>query len=166
MNAKASAILLFVAVGVVGLSGAGAIGSAAALVLGNEVPIETPTTVQPAGDAPDPGAFTFEVREIDRGGSTRAEVTALVGNARERPATDVDVGVRVFAGGSTDPAVLDLQEAVGDLGARKATLVRRTVRVPIGAVRAVRKEGGVATVEVRVASAEATTVFRETRPVG
>lgn len=111
--------------------------------------------------------FTFRVTGTEKCGRTCRDVTVRLSNNMDRPARDVTVYTRIFAGNSTakDDRVWQGREDIGRLGSGEA--VARTKRVKLGLSEgfAVQRNDGWVTIQTTVQSADRTKTFTERRDV-
>lgn len=129
-------------------------------------PAPTPATPRGSPTAQGTGtpvdAFEFTVGELTDCGSTCRDVSATVINVRERPATNVTVAIRTFAGNETDGDPLWTNTtAVGRLAPEESVTVERQVVLSAGDALAVERADGWVAIEATIRSAdESTTTVR------
>ena len=120
-----------------------------------------------ASNAPSGPPFTFQVVETKHCGRTCRDVTVELTNNMDRPAEDVSVYVRIFAGNSTDSGdrIWQAKEDIGRL--KPGETVQRTKRVKLSLMEglSVQQNDGWITIQTTVQSANETQTFTERRDV-
>jgi len=129
---------------------------------------ETPGTGDTESTATPTPPFSFTIDEIDECGQTCRDVTAILQNNQDEPATGTTVFTRIFAGQDntdTDDLVWEGKEEVGtlDAGARHST----TRRVELSLQEAMKIDGhdGWITIVTTVETDEQTVTFRDSEQV-
>lgn len=160
---KKTAILLFViAAGILfGVINPGVFGTGATSVVGDGGTISTSLSLEPASDSPDPDAFSFDVHQIERCGTTCGKVTAVLTNEQDRQATNVMVRIRLYAGTSpeTRNQIWTGTEQIETMAGHETISVTRQAKLPLSAAKSVQDHGGWVAVRITVDSGEATTIF-------